>query len=337
MNKPSALLTLRRTKTSSNQFRQFTIILDDRPISKIRAGQTKQFKLPAGPHRVGIKLDLYKSKPLPIQLAAGQTLALVCGDRSPENLKEVFSLKGIEKSLNSVLKPSHYLYVEQAAAQPAPPPGNTATPVGRPARRPQPRKASGSIFVSYRREDSREVTGRICDRLNEQFGRETIFRDVDSIPAGVDFREHISNTIDHCQVLVAIIGRQWLGAKNAKGELRLELHSDPLRVEIETALHKGIPLIPVLVKNATMPEADELPESLQPLAYRNAIIIPGDPYFHHGVDRLIAELDKSVSPDTQRQKASGHNYCIHCGAELVAGHRFCIHCGQPADGAPTAR
>jgi len=335
MNNPSAFITLRRTKTSSNQFRQFTITLDSQSVGKIKSGQTKQFKVPAGPHLIGIKLDLYKSQPLQIQLLPNQILELVCGDRSPENLKEIFSLKGIEKSINSVIKPGQYLYVEATGDQP--PPARAAAPVTRPPAEPARKKTSGSIFVSYRREDSREITGRICDRLNSEFGKETIFRDVDSIPAGVDFREHISNTIDHCQVLVAIIGNQWLNAKNSKGQRRLELASDPLRVEIETALRKEISVIPVLVKNSAMPDADELPESLQPLAYRNAIIIPGEPFFHNGVDLLIEALDQSVSSDRSLQQAGRLHFCIHCGTELAQDNRFCIQCGQPADGGTTAR
>jgi hypothetical protein len=330
MSTPSALITLQRSRTSSNQLRQFTITLDNRPIGKIKPGQTKQFKVPAGPHLIAVKLDLYKSRPLSILLQPEQELMLRCGDRSPENLKEIFSLKGIEASINSVVKPSQYLYVEQRGEPPPPAPERTAAAVARPPAAAARKRCSGSIFVSYRREDSREITGRICDRLNGEFGKETVFRDVDSIPAGVDFREHIGNTIDHCNVLVAIIGNQWLEAKNAKGERRLELAGDPLRVEIESALSRDIPVIPVLVKNAAMPEADELPESLQPLAYRNAIIIPGEPYFHYGVDRLIEELGKSLSPSKPAKPTAQQKFCIHCGAELVPGNRFCIQCGQPA-------
>ncbi|WP_435685806.1 TIR domain-containing protein [Sedimenticola selenatireducens] len=337
MNNPPAFITLRRNKTSSNQLRQFTITLDNQPVGKIKSGQTKQFKVPAGPHLIGIKLDLYKSQPLQIHLAPNQTLELVCGDRSPENLKEIFSLKGIEKSINSAIKPGQYLYVEATADQPPSPPPRAAAPVTTPPAGVARKKCSGSIFVSYRREDSREITGRICDRLISEFGKETIFRDVDSIPAGVDFREHISNTIDHCHVLVAIIGNQWLNAKNPKGERRLELATDPLRMEIETALNKAIPIIPVLVKNSTMPDADELPESLQLLAYLNAIPIPGEPFFHNGVDLLIEALNKNISPDTPLPQGARLRFCIHCGTELVAGNRFCIQCGQPADGGATAR
>jgi hypothetical protein len=60
------------------------------------------------------------------------------------------------------------------------------------------------IFISYRREDSADVTGRIYDRLVGVFGREAIFKDVDSIPLGVDFRKHLDKEVSRCQVLLAV-------------------------------------------------------------------------------------------------------------------------------------
>jgi len=86
-----------------------------------------------------------------------------------------------------------------------------------------------------------------------------------------------------------------------------------------------------------MPDADELPESLQPLAYRNAIIIPGEPFFHNGVDLLIEALNKNILPNTPIPQRARLRFCIHCGTELVMDNRFCIQCGQPADGGITAR
>lgn len=47
------------------------------------------------------------------------------------------------------------------------------------------------ILISYRREDSAHVTGRIYDRLVQQFGRTAVFKDVDSIPLGIDFRTYL--------------------------------------------------------------------------------------------------------------------------------------------------
>ena len=80
------------------------------------------------------------------------------------------------------------------------------------------------IFISYRREDSAPYAGRLCDRLGEHFGADQVFMDVDDIPPGADFSAHIGAKIGSCDALVAVIGKQWLTARNAEGQLRL---SDP--------------------------------------------------------------------------------------------------------------
>ncbi len=153
---------------------------------------------------------------------------------------------------------------------------------------------------------------------------------MDSIPAGVDFREHISKTIGNCKVVVAIIGTQWLQAKNHNGALRLGLDDDPLRVEIETALSRDISIIPVLVKGAVMPDPNDLPEKLKPLAYHNAVIIPREPYFQAGMDRLINELESSGTAKGTDKPAASQVYCRQCGAEIITGNQFCTQCGKPA-------
>src|ERR1700728_383281 len=90
--------------------------------------------------------------------------------------------------------------------------------------------ASKSIFISYRRQDSQHITGRIYDRLAMQFGRESIFKDVDSIPLGLDFREHLREQVGRCAVLVAVIGRNWNPAP-APGQQRMSDPRDHLRIE----------------------------------------------------------------------------------------------------------
>ncbi|MES9968416.1 MAG: TIR domain-containing protein [Candidatus Thiodiazotropha sp.] len=329
MNKPAAYISLKRNKTNSYQIRQFAITIDDTVVGKIKSGETKQFKIPSGVHAIGVKVDLYKSQPLQIELEPDQTLDLECGDRSPENIKEAFTLKGIEKSLNSLINPKQYLYVQPvgySAPKLTPQKPKTSR---EPYRETQTHRKACTVFISYRREDSREITGRICDRLNSEFGKQAIFRDVDSIPAGVDFRKHINKTIDQCSMLVAIIGDKWSAAKNKKGERRLDLHNDHLRVEIETALKKEIPVIPVLVKNGIMPDEEELPEGLKSLAYRNAIPIPEEPFFHNGVDLLIKEMSKNFSPSGSIKQPSKNTFCIYCGNPILPGNKFCIQCGKP--------
>ncbi|HKI18903.1 MAG TPA: toll/interleukin-1 receptor domain-containing protein, partial [Isosphaeraceae bacterium] len=73
------------------------------------------------------------------------------------------------------------------------------------------------IFLSYRREDSEHVTGRIFDRLTDRFGREAVFMDIDTIPFGVDFRKHLDLAVGQCDILLAVIGESWVEARHKEG------------------------------------------------------------------------------------------------------------------------
>jgi hypothetical protein len=146
---------------------------------------------------------------------------------------------------------------------------------------------AGSVFISYRRQDSADITGRIYDRLVERFGTPDVFKDVDTIPLGADFRKYLQESVSRCDVLLAIIGKNWLEASNDTGKRCLDDPRDYLRIEIETALQRVIPVIPVLAQGASMPREKDLPPSLQPFAYRNAIAVRPDPDFRADRDRLI--------------------------------------------------
>ena len=152
------------------------------------------------------------------------------------------------------------------------------------------RELSGHIFISYRRSDSADIVGRIYDRLVQEFGRAAIFKDVDSIPLGIDFKGYLDRTISECSVLLTIIGDHWLDASDADGKRRLEDPNDFVRIEIESALEQGIAVIPLLVRGAQMPEEENLPAGLKKLIYRNGISIRPDPDFHRDMDRLISAL-----------------------------------------------
>ena len=153
---------------------------------------------------------------------------------------------------------------------------------------------AGAIFISYRRSDSADITGRIYDRLVEEYGRTSIFKDVDSIPLGTDFKEYLDRKVSECNFLLAVIGDRWLDASDETGKRRLDDPQDFVRVEIESALEKSIPVIPLLVREAKMPLAERLPASLKRLVYQNGIPIRPDPDFHRDMDRLIAALDESI-------------------------------------------
>jgi ACS family hexuronate transporter-like MFS transporter len=157
-----------------------------------------------------------------------------------------------------------------------------------------PPPSQGHIFLCYRREDSADITGRFFDRLVQHFGREAIFKDVDSIPLGVDFRSHIDATIKGCRVVIVVIGDRWLSATATDGQRRLEKGLDHVRIEIQSALARDIPIIPLLVRDSEMPSPESLPEPLQDLAYRNGATVRSDPHFHSDVSFVISHLEKML-------------------------------------------
>jgi hypothetical protein len=152
------------------------------------------------------------------------------------------------------------------------------------------------IFISYRRADSKYVVDRIRDRLITAFGNQSVFRDVESIPIGVDFRTELENVASSCDVMLVVIGPQWAGITDAQGNKRLFDANDFTRIEIETGLrHEGIRVVPVLVMNADMPTAQEMPESLKDLAFRNAVNVRNDPDFDNDIQRLILGINQLQS------------------------------------------
>jgi TolB-like protein len=148
-----------------------------------------------------------------------------------------------------------------------------------------------NIVISYRRSDCEVIAGRIRDRLVARFGDSSVYMDINDIPFGSDFRLHIQDALARSQVLIAIVGPQWRG-ECAGGGPRISEPADPVRVEIETALRKAIPIIPLLVGNARMPAADELPDSLRKFAFINAAPVDTGRDFHQHIDRLVRTLEK---------------------------------------------
>ena len=147
------------------------------------------------------------------------------------------------------------------------------------------------VFESALR--GKDITGRIYDRLIEHFSRDIVFKDVDSIPLGIDFRQHLEKALSQCRVLIAVVGSEWMGS--AEGKRRIDDPRDHVRLELELALSRNIPVIPVLVRKATIPTEEALPSSLRSLSYRNGIQVRPDPDFHGDVDRLIKGIEPHLS------------------------------------------
>lgn len=154
------------------------------------------------------------------------------------------------------------------------------------------------IFISYRRDDAAYVANILADRLRTTFGDDAVFIDIDTIPYGIDFREHIRNAVAKCDVLLAIIGAEWQGHDAATGSRRIDDPGDFVRIEIEAAIGRNIPVIPVLIDNTKMPSATDLPEPLQPLAFRNAAELRAGRDLNHHLDLLLRGLQQHLAPGT---------------------------------------
>ncbi|MEQ1715982.1 MAG: toll/interleukin-1 receptor domain-containing protein [Hyphomicrobium sp.] len=146
------------------------------------------------------------------------------------------------------------------------------------------------VFISYRRRDSLDVTGRIWDRLVARFGRCRVILDFDSIPPGFDFRNYIENVMQQCAVVLAIIGPGWRIASDADGCRYVDDPKDMVGFELGLALRLGVRVIPVLVGGARMPTAEELPPSLRALATLQGIAVGSERAFHADVDAVIAGI-----------------------------------------------
>jgi hypothetical protein len=156
----------------------------------------------------------------------------------------------------------------------------------------KPTESSGRIFISYRWEDTEAYVGRIQDNLEARFGDPAVFRDI-KILVGDDFREAVHRELATCYAVLVVIGRRWLLAVDGVGRRRIDDPNDLLRKEVEYALQHDARLrvIPVLVGGAPPPPAEDLPDTIQRLAYR--VMAPlSDVNWRHDMQKLIARLER---------------------------------------------
>lgn len=135
------------------------------------------------------------------------------------------------------------------------------------------------IHVSHRREQDGQLATRIRDRLEIHFGRAAMCTDLDDIPAGGD-RDKVRAAIERCDVIVAVVGDNW--------------PDDPagrMRIDIQSALERGVAVVPVLVGGAAMPREDQLPAELKAMCTREAVSLPSDGRFYDQMDVLIRVIE----------------------------------------------
>lgn len=159
------------------------------------------------------------------------------------------------------------------------------------------------LFICYRRADSGAVVEVLAGRLSERFGAGNVFRDVDDIRLGVDFRQAVRQALSGCDAFLLMIGPQWLDARGADGARRLDRADDPVRIEVETAIARGLLIVPVLVGGAAMPRSDQMPDGFEELSNRAGAALlgdpgsPDDPAFNASVDALVRQLGQGTDAE----------------------------------------
>jgi formylglycine-generating enzyme required for sulfatase activity len=164
---------------------------------------------------------------------------------------------------------------------------------------------AGKIFINYRRGDDPGSAQALFARLEQVFRPEQLFMDVDNIEPGLDFVRVIKDQVSEYDVLISVIGRGWLNARDEHGERRLDDPSDFVRIEIESALQQDKRVIPVLVGQAQMPSAEQLPDMMKPLATRQAVRLTHE-RFRADAQALITALQrvlKSAEAEHEKQEA----------------------------------
>ena len=153
---------------------------------------------------------------------------------------------------------------------------------------------SGGIFVSYRRDDTRQAAGRLADGLADHFGSANIFRDIEGIDLGVEFAQALNQALEACVVMLVLIGPKWLDIIDAQGRRRLDDPKDWIRQEISTALRRGIRVVPVLIDGTPLPDESALSGDLKPLLRLNMTLAP------NGVPMGVLNCNMQASPDFSR-------------------------------------
>jgi hypothetical protein len=174
---------------------------------------------------------------------------------------------------------------------------------------------AGNIFINYPRDDDAGFTQALYSRLEQAFPPESLFMDVDNIAPGLDFVQVLNDQVGRCDVLIAVIGKNWLNAADASGQRRLHNPEDFVRIEIESALSQKKRVIPVLVNDAKMPRAEELPDTLRAFARCNAV-------------RLAHERFRADGP-VSSSRLSRFSWRRRCGGQMrpPAGvERTAEHC-----------
>ena len=196
------------------------------------------------------------------------------------------------------------------------------------------------IFISYRRDDAAGDAGRLADHVQRRFGADRVFLDIDTIEPGSDFVRALRGSLQETAVMLVVIGPRWTALRAADGSRRLDDPGDFVRMEVEAALGRDIPVVPVLVQGAPMPQAKDLPASLAALATRQALALD-HAEFHDDAERLCDRIQKVIDADGSSLGIIGRGWWFGLAAvaalTLTIGGYYALSSNdQTSAGAPTA-
>ena len=196
----------------------------------------------------------------------------------------------------------------------------------------------GPVFISYRREDTQGQARALFQDLVAKLGRDSVFMDVDSIALGKDFREVLQERLASCGLMLVLIGPDWLEGKDKSGRRRIDSPTDFVRLEIGAALKRNIPITPLLLQGAHMPDAEQLPPDLAPLAFRNGFELS-----HNRWDSDVKELIRRLglggsdgAPAAERPKAAMPRWPWFIAAGVIALAVAGVFLYRTMPGAPPA-
>ncbi|HYK20772.1 MAG TPA: 4a-hydroxytetrahydrobiopterin dehydratase [Pyrinomonadaceae bacterium] len=121
------------------------------------------------------------------------------------------------------------------------------------------------VFINYRRGDSSTFARWLSQAIEQNFGEEHVFIDTGVIESGEEWPAQIGIALKRAAVLVAVIGREWLSAQDKHYKRRIDDPNDWVRKELEYGIKHKIPIIPLLVMDALLPDREALPPSLKSL------------------------------------------------------------------------
>ncbi len=180
-----------------------------------------------------------------------------------------------------------------------------------------------TVFISYRREITAGEARALFNEFLGKLGENSVFMDVDSIALGRDFRGALQKTLESCDLMLVLIGKDWADVKDEEGRPRLHNPGDFVRLEIEAALKRDIVVTPILVQGAHMPAPEQLPAEIRDLVYRNGFELS-----HNRWESDFAEMTRRLNLDIAKVGRRVRAVCLHCRRAR------CLYCTSRATGLP---